>query len=165
MADMIPADEGAPEGTPPANRPERGLYDPTAQGGRLWATFDIKSDEGYARLSEYRHGEALALAECLNQTIDVVDVIVEGASTTNPETGEVTSFPLITLIDKDGLAYRCGSTGVFDSLRDLLAWRPKTPWNPPLPVKCVAKKLGGGRRYFVLVYSPRKGGTEANNAP
>lgn len=159
MSNMIPAGDGQPQQVTPASKPERGLYDPTAQGGRLWATFDTTTDEGYARMSEYRHGEALQLADYLNQVIDIVDVIVEGASKTDPETGEVTSFPLITLIDKDGLAYRCGSTGVFDSLRDLLAWRPQTPWSPPMPVKCVAKRLGGGRRFFVLVYAPRKAGT------
>lgn len=101
--------------------------------------------EDRAKLFKAMNNPDKRIGDCINMTIDVVDVYVEVVSCTNTETGEVTECPRIVLIDKDGVAYQAVSVGVFSALRKLFSvFGEPSAWSQPLPV--TVKQVTRGER-------------------
>lgn len=84
------------------------------------------------------------LGDCINMTIAVKDVFCEVVKCTNRETGEITQYPRIVLIDKDGKGYQCVSIGIFSALKKLFCIFGMPTWNEP--VKIQVKQLSKGDR-------------------
>jgi hypothetical protein len=139
---LIPRESGGP------------VYRPDSDPKAGWASWDVTTDEGFSLLQRVQYGETMALADHLGQRLEIEHFYVKPNTSVNETTGEVVTYPLTFLVCADGNVYTAGSNGVFDSLRDLYRWKGKPPWTPPLPVECRAKKLGGGHRYFYLLYAP-----------
>ena len=89
--------------------------------------------------------------EHLNEVIMWKDVVVRPQSAVNEETGELQTFPSITLIAEDGTAYTAGSVGVYSAVETFLGilGHPST-WPSAVPVKLVQENTRSKRRVFTL---------------
>jgi hypothetical protein len=82
------------------------------------------------------------LADHINNTIDVKDVLVEIVELVQDATGELVKAPRIIMIDDKGKSYQCVSVGVFSALKKLFMLFGTPTWEDPLKIKVkqVSKK-------------------------
>ena len=110
-----------------------------------YCSMQPKTFEDRAKLFKAMNNPDKRIGDCINMTIDVVDVYAEVVSCTNTETGEVTQCPRIVLIDKDGVSYQAVSVGVFSALKKLFSvFGEPSAWAQPLPV--AVKQVTRGER-------------------
>ena len=74
------------------------------------------------------------VADFINKTIMVKDVLVELIQVENEETGEVEEAPRVVLIDKDGKAYQAVSAGMFSAIKKAIQIFGQPTWDEPLPM-------------------------------
>lgn len=98
--------------------------------------------------------ESKPLADHLNKTLAVSNVIIQRAEFTNEVTGEVEIGPRTVIVTETGEAYHAASKGVFLSMKNMigLAGHPRT-W--PAPIQLHAVKQGAGnRKYLTIMFRP-----------
>lgn len=91
-------------------------------------------------------GNAAPLAENLNKTINLKDVVVQQIEMADERSGELRPQPRITLIDADGTSYHVISGVVFKDLKNFfgILGMPAT-WPSPLPVAAETGKASTGK--------------------
>jgi len=95
-------------------------------------------------------GNATPLAENLNKTIQLKDVVVQQIEMVDERTGELKAQPRITLIDADGSSYHVISGVVFKDLKTFFGvMGMPAVWPSPLPVSAETGKAGTGK-YITL---------------
>ena len=84
------------------------------------------------------------VADFINKTINVKDVLVEIIQVENEETGEVEEAPRVVLIDDKGAAYQAVSAGMFSAVKKAIQIFGQPTWDEPLPmlIKQVSVKRG-----------------------
>lgn len=84
------------------------------------------------------------VADFINKTINVKDVLVELIQVENEETGEVEEAPRVVLIDDKGEAYQAVSAGMFSAIKKAIQIFGQPTWDEPLPmlIKQVSVKRG-----------------------
>jgi len=82
------------------------------------------------------------LADHINMTINVKDVLVEIVELEQEATGELVKCPRIILIDDKGTSFQCVSVGVFSGLKKIMKLFGEPTWDEPIAmrIKQVAKK-------------------------
>lgn len=98
------------------------------------------------------------VSESRDDKINMVHFLVHPVHMIDRETGEVNGGDRIVILDNEGASYECVSTGVFDSLRLLMALlgHPST-WTEPVPVTFREIETGNKRRMYKLeVWSEKK---------
>ena len=84
------------------------------------------------------------VADFINKTINVKDVLVEIIQVENEETGELEEAPRVVLIDDKGAAYQAVSAGMFSAIKKAIQIFGQPTWDEPLPmlIKQVSVKRG-----------------------
>ncbi len=84
------------------------------------------------------------VADFINKTIMVKDVLVEIIQVENEETGELEEAPRVVLIDDKGKAYQAVSAGMFSAIKKAIQIFGQPTWDEPLPmlIKQVSVKRG-----------------------
>lgn len=84
------------------------------------------------------------VADYINKTINVKDVLVELIQVENEETGELEEAPRVVLIDDKGEAYQAVSAGMFSAVKKAIQIFGQPTWDEPLPmlIKQVSVKRG-----------------------
>lgn len=80
----------------------------------------------------------------INKEIALKDVFVEIIELVNENTGELEQAPRIVLIDDKGESYQCVSTGIFGSLKKLMAIFGEPTWEEPIHVVVKQVKVKRG---------------------
>jgi len=93
---------------------------------------------------------ATPLADNLNKTIQLVNVVIQHVEMPDEKTGELKPVPRVTLIDKDGTTFHAMSAVVYSDLKTFfgLLGMPHT-WPTPLPVVATKGKAKTGQ-YITL---------------
>lgn len=91
------------------------------------------------------------IADHLNETINLVHVVMQAVELTDEKTGEVTDNVRTILLAEDGKAYAGVSNGLVGSLRDVfgIMGEPAT-WPEALPVQVVEKRGNKGFRFYKI---------------
>lgn len=84
------------------------------------------------------------LQDYVNKEIVIKDIYAETASSIKPETGELQEFVRIVIISPNGTSYATGSSGVFSSLKRLIALFGAPTWDEGLKVVVKQKKTKNG---------------------
>lgn len=84
------------------------------------------------------------VADFINKTIKVKDVLVEMIELPNEETGVIEPAPRVVLIDDKGDAYQAVSQGIYNAIKNAIQIFGAPTWDDPLicTVKQVAVKNG-----------------------
>ncbi|MBR2553457.1 MAG: hypothetical protein IKE94_01235 [Aeriscardovia sp.] len=84
------------------------------------------------------------VADMINKTINVKDVLVEIIQLENEETGVIEEAPRVVLIDDKGEAYQAVSAGMFNAIRKAIQIFGQPTWDEPLPmlIKQISVKNG-----------------------
>ena len=80
----------------------------------------------------------------INKEIALKDVFVEIIELANENTGELEQAPRIVLIDDKGESYQCVSTGIFGSIKKLMAIFGEPTWEEPIHVVVKQVKVKRG---------------------
>jgi len=84
------------------------------------------------------------VANCINQTILVSDVLIEIAEIANEDTGEISTVPRVVLIDKDGKTYQAVSLGMFNAVKNAIQVFGAPTWVEPLEFTIRQKAVRNG---------------------
>jgi len=85
-----------------------------------------------------------AVADYINKTIPVQNVLIEIAEIMNEDTGEVTHAPRVVLIDKAGESYQAVSIGMFNAVKNAFRCFGNAPWEPELMFDIKQKPVKNG---------------------
>lgn len=119
----------------------------------VWSSFpdDPKNAPTIIRLLQ---AGAAKVADEINGEISVEHVLAHRVELeeVNKDTGEVSRVlaDRIVLVEPDGTAYACVSTGVRKSLQYLMHYYGMPPWKPALKVKVEQLTTRRGFRTFIL---------------
>lgn len=84
------------------------------------------------------------VANFINKTIKVQNILVEIREILNEETGEIETAPRVVLISEDGKAYQAVSKGIFNAVKNAFEIFGAAPWNPPLEIEIKQIAVGKG---------------------
>lgn len=84
------------------------------------------------------------IANFINKTIKVSNVLVEIREILNEETGEIETAPRVVLISEDGKAYQAVSKGIFNAVKNAFEVFGAAPWEPPLEIEVKQIAVGKG---------------------
>lgn len=84
------------------------------------------------------------LANFINKTLKIQNVLVEIREIMNDETGEIETAPRVVLISEDGKAYQAVSKGIFNAVKNAYEVFGQAPWDPPLEIEVKQVAVGKG---------------------
>lgn len=84
------------------------------------------------------------LANFINKTLKIQNVLVEIREIMNDETGEIETAPRVVLISEDGKAYQAVSKGIFNAVKNAYEVFGQAPWDPPLEIEVKQIAVGKG---------------------
>lgn len=84
------------------------------------------------------------IANFINKTIKVANVLVEIREILDEETGEIDTAPRVVLISDDGKAYQAVSKGIFNAVKNAFEVFGSAPWEPPLEIEVKQIAVGKG---------------------
>lgn len=84
------------------------------------------------------------LANFINKTLKIQNVLVEIREIMNDETGEIETAPRVVLISEDGKAYQAVSKGIFNAVKNAYEVFGQAPWEPPLEIEVKQIAVGKG---------------------
>lgn len=84
------------------------------------------------------------LANFINKTLKIQNVLVEIREIMNNETGEIETAPRVVLISEDGKAYQAVSKGIFNAVKNAYEVFGQAPWDPPLEIEVKQIAVGKG---------------------
>jgi len=87
------------------------------------------------------------LADHINETIEVKDVLVEIVQLVQEATGELVACPRIILIDNKGTSYQCVSIGIMSGLKRIFKLFGVPTWE--VPVKMKIKQITKGKKQML----------------
>lgn len=140
------------ESLPAVIRPDAmGLsLDPQTRQPNFWTTLKGDKEEG-RRMILKALGDADYDADSLEgRPIRVSNLLTKRAMRVDPESSEVATWVRAVLIAADGTTVAFGSSGVIESLANIIALYGMPPWHPELVVKLAVSKIGGGHKFYRL---------------
>lgn len=84
------------------------------------------------------------LANFINKTLKIQNVLVEIREIMDDETGEIDTAPRVVLISEDGKAYQAVSKGIFNAVKNAYEVFGQAPWEPPLEIEVKQVAVGKG---------------------
>lgn len=121
----------------------------------IYCSLKAKTDEEKDVMYNAANNPEFALADAIGQTLAVTDMLIETVKITDDETGVENYAPRIVLITNDGKTYQCVSTGVFNSLRKMVAIYGEPTWTDGLPI-AVKQIVKGKKRILSLAINRQK---------
>ena len=106
--------------------------------------FDATDRKTQAQVFKALNNPTHRVADFINKTIQVENVLVESADIINEETGEISRVPRVVLIAADGTSYQAVSLGMFNAVKNAFRCFGAAPWKPALEfaIKQVSVKNG-----------------------
>lgn len=117
---------------------------------RFWSSLDLKSPGGQRDYLKAKQGECLPVDGFIGKPIEIVDLLFHEAESLDPETGEMSSWIRGVLITKAREFIGVGSTGIKNSLADIITVRGNPPFDPPLRVMVKQRTTAAKRRMYYL---------------
>ena len=114
---------------------------------QVYSTFP--KEQG-ARVVALMQGQETPIADMVDKTITVQDVLAHGVETVDEKTGEVKAVLRIVLVAPDGKAWQTTSGGIRNSIRLLAKFYGLPPWKDGLKLKVNQVKTARGRKTFYL---------------
>ena len=84
------------------------------------------------------------IANFINKTLKIANVLVEIREILNEDTGEIETAPRIVLISEDGKAYQAVSKGMFNAVKNAFEVFGPAPWESPLEIEIKQIPVGRG---------------------
>lgn len=84
------------------------------------------------------------IANFINKTLKVQNVLVEIREIMNEDTGEIETAPRVVLIAENGKAYQAVSKGIFNAIKNAYEIFGAAPWEPPLEIEIKQIAVGKG---------------------
>lgn len=84
------------------------------------------------------------IANFINKSIKVSNILVEIREILNEDTGEIETAPRVVLISDDGKAYQAVSKGIFNAVKNAFEVFGAAPWEPPLEIEIKQIAVGRG---------------------
>lgn len=97
-----------------------------------------------ARVFDALNNPTHNVADFINKSIPVANVLIEVAEMTNEDTGEITKAPRVVLIDADGNSYQAVSIGMFNAVKNAFRCFGAAPWEPVLMFDIKQKAVKNG---------------------
>lgn len=107
----------------------------------IYTSINLDAPENKAKLFKAMNNPDERIADMINKEIKVTDIFCEMIECTN-EDGNVTICPRVVLIDEKGKSYYAVSTGIYNSVKKLIAIFGVPTWNPAITIipKQISKK-------------------------
>lgn len=88
----------------------------------------------------------------LNETLSVVDVVIQATTITDDRTGEVNAVPRVTLVTADGKAISGMSNGLFRAINNILQiMGDPSEWDEPQDMQVVERGPKGNQYYTIVL--------------
>ena len=117
----------------------------SAEAGTTFCSIQADGDRETAkRVYNAMNDPEYRVADFINKTIEVENVLLEIRDILNEETGEISRVPRVVLIDADGKAYQATSVGMFNVIRNAYNVFGAAPWDPPLCMHIKQKAVKNG---------------------
>ena len=111
----------------------------------------IEADTQEQRLDIYDAvSSAGSLDDMVGKTVSIENVIIQPVEVEDEKSGEMELRNRIVLVEPDGTAYACMSTGVETSIRNLFAIVGMPPWAPALTFEVTKKQGRNGYKFTTL---------------
>lgn len=128
--------------------------DPASRQKKWWTTIKGSSMEEKALLLKClgdadRDGDSIG-----DNVFGIKHVLTKEAHAADPETGEVNYWIRTVMAAADGTTVSSGSTGVIDSIADLIEAFGIPPWEPELRVRIKRIRTGAKRAFYRLEIVP-----------
>lgn len=94
--------------------------------------------------------DSQSLDDFVGKVINVENVIIQPVEMEDNKTGEMVLRNRIVLVDDEGTAYGCTSTGVETSMKNLFGIVGMPPWSPAIPFEVVKKQGRNGYKFTSL---------------
>lgn len=120
---------------------------PHAEGAGLMTTLDLTQRANVLIVQEALAGGGESLWDLPpDKIIRVSDLIAHYTTSTDEETGEERSGPMLTLIGPDG-TFHTGSEFAFRNLQSIALLTGRPPWNPPVAIRAKRQRSRNKREY------------------
>jgi hypothetical protein len=117
----------------------------SAEAGTTFCSIQADGDRETAkRVYNAMNDPEYRVADFINKTIEVENVLLEIRDILNEETGEISRVPRVVLIDVDCKAYQATSVGMFNVIKNAYAVFGQAPWTPPLKMHIKQKAVKNG---------------------
>lgn len=116
-----------------------------------WTSLDTTTVQGQTDFLRCKGPETVDADSVLGQQLSVRDVMIHEALGVDPSTGEEYKWIRYCLILTDGRIVAGGSSGVRNSLADMVSVYGAPPWKGGINCKLVANKTRRGFKVHLLV--------------
>ena len=116
-----------------------------AEPGTMICSIEASDDRAQqARIFNAMNDPDCRVADFINKTIEVQDVLIEIRELLNEESGEIVRVPRVVLISPDGTSYQATSQGIFTSVKNAFHAFGAAPWKPALKFEIKQKPVKNG---------------------
>ncbi len=118
--------------------------------------FHGDGDESWAFVSRCKGVECGKGESLINTPFELKYWLLHHARVRNKQTHEVSTLIRTVLVSADGHAFAFVAESIIDSLRDLIQFKGRGPYDPPLPIVIKSGTSGGGNRFYTIEPMPRR---------
>lgn len=114
--------------------------------GTTFCSIEINHNdrETAAKVFDALNNPTHQVAEYINLSINVCNVLIEVSEVVNEDTGEMVRAPRVVLIDENGESYQAVSIGMFTAVKNAFRCFGPAPWEPPLVFDIKQKPVKNG---------------------
>lgn len=114
--------------------------------GTTFCSIEISPNDrkSAAKVFDALNNPTYQVADYINKSIEVSNVLLEVAEIVNEDTGEVTRAPRVVLIDAQGNSYQAVSIGMFNAVKNAFRCFGPAPWEPALVFDIKQKPVKNG---------------------
>lgn len=127
---------------------KKGLPDPAEELEGVYTGLDPSQRPDKIMLANCLVGEDAKIKDFDGKEVAVINYVLHRIDLADQTTGEVKPSLRLVLIAHDASRYSCGSDGVLNALRGLIAAFGPAPWLEPIRIKPRSGKSRGGRNYL-----------------
>jgi hypothetical protein len=105
-----------------------------------WTSLDLSTNDGRALYMKAKNGGDLTPADVMGKDFLIQHVLIHEVDDVDQESGEVKTWVRYCLITPDGQIVTGGSSGIKNSIADLIELYGCPPWKNGLNVRMVSRK-------------------------
>lgn len=116
-----------------------------AEPGTMLCTIENTGDRAaQSKIFNAMNDPDYRIADFINKTIKVENVLIEIREILNEDTGEIARVPRVVLISPDGTSYQATSIGILNSVKYAFHVYGVAPWDPALEFEIKQKPVKAG---------------------
>lgn len=118
----------------------------TQDAGTTYCSIEVNPSDRKtaARVFDALNNPTHQVADFINKSIPVTNVLLEVAEIMNEDTGEISRAPRVVLIDAEGNSYQAVSIGMFNAVKNAFRCFGAAPWEPALIFDIKQKPVKNG---------------------